>query len=114
VRERRAEFGLTQAQAAARIGICRDALARWEVRPIVPDVHSMPAVIAFLGYNPLPTARTFPELLQRTRRTLGFDQASLADVLSVPFNTLHAWERGVFAPGAERMAQVEARIAALG
>jgi DNA-binding transcriptional regulator YiaG len=114
VRERRTELGLTQAQAAARIGICRDALARWEVRPMMPDVHTMPAVIAFLGYNPLPSAHTFQELLLRTRRTLGLDQASLADVLSVPFNTLHSWERGLFAPCAERMAQVEARIAALG
>jgi DNA-binding XRE family transcriptional regulator len=80
VRERRTELGLTQAQAAARIGICRDALARWEVRPMMPDVHTMPAVIAFLGYNPLPSAHTFQELLLRTRRTLGLDQASLADV----------------------------------
>jgi len=74
----------------------------------------MPAVIAFLGYNPLPLALTFPELLLRTRRTLGLDQAELAALLSVPFNTLHSWERGLFAPPAARREAVEQRIAALG
>jgi len=113
VRERRAVLGLTQAEAAARIGVCRDALARWELRPMVPDVHTMPAVIAFLGYNPLPTAMTFPEFLLRTRRTLGLDQAALAALLSVSFNTLRSWERGLFPPGQARKAQVEARISAL-
>jgi DNA-binding transcriptional regulator YiaG len=113
VRERRAALGLTQAQAAARIGVCRDALARWEILPRAPDMHTMPAVIAFLGYNPLPPARTFPELLLRTRRTLGLDQVALAALISVPFNTLNAWERGLFAPGAARKALVEERLAAL-
>ena len=113
VRERRAALGLTQAQAAARIGVCRDALARWEVRPMVPDVHTMPAVIAFLGYNPLPIARTFPERLRRIRCTLGLDQSALAALLSVPFNTLHSWERGLFAPGPRRKAIIEERLAAL-
>jgi DNA-binding transcriptional regulator YiaG len=113
VRARRAALGLTQREAATRIGVCRDALARWEVRPIVPDVHTMPAVIAFLGYNPLPTAQTFPELLLRTRRTLGLDQAALAALLSVPFNTLHSWERGLFAPGPCRKALIQERLAPL-
>jgi DNA-binding transcriptional regulator YiaG len=106
-------IGLTQREAAARIGVCRDALARWEVRPMVPDVQTMPAVIAFLEYNPLPAAQTFPELLLRTRRTLGLGQAELAALLSVPFTTLHSWERGVFAPGPRRKALIEERLAAL-
>jgi len=114
VRERRAALGFTQAEAASRIGVCRDALARWEVKSMVPDVHVMPAVIEFLGYNPLRPARTFPELLLRTRRTLGLHQVALASILSVPFNTLHSWERGLCAPPAARRARVEDRIATLG
>jgi DNA-binding XRE family transcriptional regulator len=80
---------------------------------MVPDVQTMPAVIAFLGYNPLPPAETFGELLLRTRRQLGLGQAELADVLSVPFNTLHCWERGSFAPPLGRRLEVEHRIALL-
>ena len=49
VRERRRVLGMTQAAAAAEIGVCRDALARWEILPRVPHVETMPAVIAFLG-----------------------------------------------------------------
>jgi transcriptional regulator with XRE-family HTH domain len=114
VRERRAVLGLTQAQAAAEIGVCRDALARWETRPMVPDVLTMPAVLGFLGYNPLPPARTFSELLLRTRRSHGLHLAALAEAISVPFNTLHAWERGLNAPAAARKALVEERLAELG
>ena len=114
VRARRAVLGLSQAAAAAEIGVCRDALARWEILPRVPDVETMPAVIAFLGYNPMPPAQSFPELLLRTRRTLGLHQATLAEQLAVPFNTLNAWERGLFAPTPERRALVEERIEELG
>jgi transcriptional regulator with XRE-family HTH domain len=114
VRARRAILGLSQAAAAAEIGVCRDALARWETLPRVPDVETMPAVIAFLGYNPLPLPQSFAELLLRTRRTLGLHQATLAEQLGVPFNTLHAWERGLFGPSPERRTLVERRIEELG
>ncbi|MDR3472607.1 MAG: helix-turn-helix domain-containing protein [Devosia sp.] len=113
VRERRRSRGLTQTEAAAEIGVCRDALARWELRPIVPDVHVMPAVIAFLGYNPLPPARSFPELLLRARRTRGLSQPAFAEVVAVPADTLRNWEQGLYLPGTARRAWVEARIAAL-
>jgi DNA-binding XRE family transcriptional regulator len=50
--QRRAVLGLSQAAAAAEIGVCRDALARWETLPRVPDVETMPAVITFLATTP--------------------------------------------------------------
>lgn len=113
VRERRQALGLSQADAAKKIGVCRDALARWEINPVVPNVWLMPAIIEFLGYDPQPPARTFRELFLRTRRSLGLNQPKLADALGVPASTLHAWERGLYEPGAVRKVAIEERIAGL-
>lgn len=113
VRERRLELGLSQARAALAIGVSRDALARWEVRPVQPNVWLMPAIIDFLGYDPQPPAQTFRELILRTRRSLGFNQLEIASALSVPASTLHAWECGVYEPGKSRKARIEYRISTL-
>ena len=110
VRERRRALGISQAQAARRIGLCRDALVRWEMNRTIPDVRMMPKVIEFLGYDPQPPATTFRELLLRTRRSLGLNQPEIAALLSVPESTFHDWERGRSEPGAKRKALVEERI----
>jgi len=36
-----------------------------------PDLRCMPAIIRFLGYNPLPKATTLGERLVRRRTSLG-------------------------------------------
>lgn len=113
VRKRRYELGLSQREAAAAIGICRDALARWESAGKSPDLRIIPAVIRFLGYDPSPEPASFPDRLARARKALGLSQIQFADRLGVPAPTLRAWEARLYAPPAARQAQIEASIRAL-
>ncbi len=54
----------------------------------------MPAIIRFLGYNPLPEADTLGERLVRHRTSLGMMQGEAAKRLGVDPGTLARWERG--------------------
>jgi DNA-binding XRE family transcriptional regulator len=54
----------------------------------------MPAVIQFLGYNPLPEATTLGERLVRQRISLGLSQKEAAAEIGVDPATLARWERG--------------------
>jgi transcriptional regulator with XRE-family HTH domain len=60
----------------------------------------MPAIIRFLGYNPLPAANTVAEQLIRHRTTLGMTQKEAAGRLGVDQGTLARWERGERVPQA--------------
>jgi DNA-binding transcriptional regulator YiaG len=110
VRDRRLELGMTQRQAARQIGFSRDGLAKWEKGSCDPSPALMPAVIAFLGYNPEPPASTFAALILRTRRALGLNQPAFAAALGVPANTMRLWERGKTLPCNQRRELVEGRV----
>ena len=55
----------------------------------------MPRIIAFLGYNPLPPAKTLGEQIVRLRKTLGLSREELARRLGVDPGTLGRWEVGI-------------------
>jgi DNA-binding transcriptional regulator YiaG len=110
VRERRLSLGLTQAEAAASIGVTRDGLTKWETGLRAPGYARMPAVIAFLGYNPEPPAKAFGELIKGARRKLGLSQAQFSRTLDVPVDTLRLWEQGKCHPSRPRAACVVERI----
>jgi transcriptional regulator with XRE-family HTH domain len=54
----------------------------------------MPAIIRFLGYNPLPEAKTLAEQLVRRGTTLGLSRERAARELGVDAGTPAQWERG--------------------
>ena len=110
LRARRKVLGLTQADAAKRIGVVRDAVAKWEMGLRKLDRRNMPSVIRFLGYDPQPPATTFGELIGRTRRTLGLNQTGIAKALGVPTQSLRMWERDRYMPKPERLRLLEAKI----
>jgi DNA-binding transcriptional regulator YiaG len=113
VRRRRRELGMSQREAAAAIGIHRDALGRWEIRPVLPNVWLMPAVIRFLGYNPHPEPKTFQETIRLARRSVGVNQAKFARLLGVPFGTLQGWDTGKCEPSAQRQRNIKERLKGL-
>jgi DNA-binding transcriptional regulator YiaG len=106
VRERRLALGLTQADAAARIGLTRDGLTKWETGLREPGYARMPAVISFLGYNPEPVGQSFAELVKGARRRLGLSQGQVSRLLDVPVDTLRLWEQGKCQPSRARRARI--------
>ncbi len=67
----------------------------------------MPAIIRFLGYNPLPAADTLGGQLVRHRTSLGMTQAEAAKRLDVDSGTLARWERGEREPAGGLPGRVE-------
>jgi len=60
------------------MGLDPESLENWERNRTRIAVRFYPALIAFLGYNPLPEARTRGEAVRRQRMTLGLSAERLA------------------------------------
>ena len=95
---RRLDLNLLQNQVANQIGVHELTITNWEVNATVPEVRYIPAIIQFLGYNPLPAAITLPERLASARRALGLSQRKMAARLGVDPATLMGWEAGRHQP----------------
>jgi transcriptional regulator with XRE-family HTH domain len=67
----------------------------------------MPAIIEFLGYNPLPEAVTMGETPVRQRTTLGLTMREAAERPAVDAGTLARWERGEREPAGAFLSNVE-------
>lgn len=67
----------------------------------------MPAIIGFLGYNPLPPATTPAEELVRRRTILGLSQKEAAKRIGVDPSTLAKWERGEREPTGRFLGRVK-------
>ena len=108
LRLRRLKLKLLQRQVAERFGVGKGTVHNWEINFSQPDFTYMPAIIEFLGYNPLPPATNMAQRLVRGRTVLGLSQEQAAQKLGVDPSTLAKWERGereptgAFATRAER------------
>jgi DNA-binding transcriptional regulator YiaG len=58
----------------------------------------MPAILQFLGHDPLPPAISIPERLATARRVLGLSQRKMAEKLGIDPATLQGWEVGQHKP----------------
>jgi site-specific DNA recombinase len=94
IRRRRLELKLLQKDVAERLGVCQPSVYNWESNRSQPDIRYMPAVIQFLGYNPLPSVEGFGAQLVQRRTALGLSQKEAAQRLGVDPGTLARWERG--------------------
>ena len=94
IRRRRLALKLMQKEVAEQIGTDKCSVFNWEANACEPKVHYMPAIIRFLGYNPLPAANGWGERLVRHRASLGMTQEEAAKRLGVDPNTLARWEWG--------------------
>jgi DNA-binding XRE family transcriptional regulator len=98
IRNRRLDLNLFQKLVADEIGVHEMTITSWEGNATVPEVRYMPAIIQFLGYDPLPPAFAFPERLATARRALGLSQRKMAAKLRVDPATLMGWESGRHQP----------------
>jgi transcriptional regulator with XRE-family HTH domain len=98
---------LFQRQVAEQIGADVCSLRNWEANRSKPTVEFMPAIIRFLGYNPLPSGSRWVERLVSWRKALGITQKESARRLRVDQSTLARWERGEREPKGEFAARAE-------
>jgi predicted transcriptional regulator len=67
----------------------------------------MPAIIDFLGHDPLPKANGVAEQLLRHRTALGMTQKDAAREVGVDPGTLARWERGEREPAGSFLARLK-------
>jgi DNA-binding XRE family transcriptional regulator len=94
LRKRRAELSLTQAQAAAAVKVNPWTVRNWETGRYGPPIRCIPAILAFLGYDPFPPPITVGERLLHKRRKNGWSTAVAAEHIGVDRTTWQDWERG--------------------
>ena len=107
IRRRRLALKLLQREIAERIGVDPTSVANWEANRSAPQIRHLPAITEFLGYNPLPEAKTQAEQLVRHRTTLGMSQKDAAHELDVDAGTSARWERGENEPRGAPLARLE-------
>jgi DNA-binding XRE family transcriptional regulator len=69
---------MRQQEAAAAIGAHPGALENCEHGRCTPSVRFYPALISFLGFNPLPQPKTLGNAVQRERTSRGWSREHLA------------------------------------
>lgn len=89
---RRLDLGLTQKEVAARLAINADSVRNWETGSTAIEVRYYPALITFLSYNPLPSARTPRDAIRRERMTRGWSRKRLAREAGVDEATIRRLE----------------------
>ena len=94
IRKRRLGLKMLQREVADQLGVCVPSVFNWEANTSNPEIRYMPAIIDFLGYDPLPQSKTLPEQLVRQRTSLGLTQKESAKGLGIDPATLARWERG--------------------
>ena len=106
IRARRLDLKLLQRQVAEQIGVHELTITGWERNATIPEVRYMPAIIQFLGYNPLPSASSLAERLATARRALGLSQRKMAGKLGVDPVTLMGWEAGRHQPTGKSLERI--------
>lgn len=100
-------MGLRQLDVARQLGTKLSTLGSWEKGSRHPTDQYLPAIIRFLGYDPLPTPSGIGDQLRAWRRRQGLSGKAAAERLGVDEGTLSRWERGIWKPKGPRRRLVE-------
>lgn len=93
IRRKRLAMKLRQKDLAKQLCVTASSVYNWEANQSVPELRFVPAIINFVGYNPLPVATTIADQLVRRRTELGMSQKEAAQQMGVDPSTLAQWER---------------------
>lgn len=88
------DLDLLQREAGKRIGVTGSTVVNWELNHTEPEVRHWPAIIDFLGYNPLPEPNSLPELIPYAQRVLGISLRGMAERLGTDECCLINWRDG--------------------
>lgn len=86
--KRRLDLELTRKATAKLLKVNEGSLGNWEKGRTAPEDRFYPALIAFVGYNPLPPPRTVGEAVRRERLTRGLSWRRLATMAGVDPTTI--------------------------
>lgn len=93
MRRQRLVLLITQEDAALRLGVNAWTVHNWEVGQTKPAIQFIPALVAFLGYDPEPVEMgTLAGRLVAKRRELGLSQREAARYLAIDPGTWAGWE----------------------
>ena len=98
MRNWRLKAGLSQKDVAARLGADPMTVVNCERNKTVIEVRFYPAIIALLGCNPLPEARTPGGRMRRARLSLGLSRKRLAALAGIDEATVAKLEADVASP----------------
>ena len=88
----RSKRRLRQCDVASFIGVSKETIANWEKARTRPPVESMPAIVRFLGYEPMRRPRTLGEQLEAYRMKRGLSIRAAADLIKVDERSWAGWE----------------------
>jgi transcriptional regulator with XRE-family HTH domain len=92
IKKRRLTLGLYQREAAERLGVDPFTVLNWEKGKTEPPIKAIPAILAFLGYNPFPAPANLSERMLAVRRIKGWTMKEAAQALGVDPCTWQSWE----------------------
>jgi transcriptional regulator with XRE-family HTH domain len=94
IRQRRLKLKLILKEAAKLLGTNEGSIINWEKGRAIPRVYRLPAILRFLGYNPLPEPCTISERLVAKRLERGWSRRVASGHLGIDVTTLRDWEHG--------------------
>jgi transcriptional regulator with XRE-family HTH domain len=107
IKKARKERGLVQREVAKALGIDSMSVVNWEKNRTKIGARFVPAIIRWLGYDPLPTVSSFGEWIATERTRRGLARRALAATLGWDEAILGEYESGR-PPDARRLAQLRA------
>jgi transcriptional regulator with XRE-family HTH domain len=103
------DLNLLQRQIADQVGVHPLITTNWESNVSPPETRFIPAIIQFLGDDPLPPGNSLPERLATRRKVLGLSQQGMDESMGIDPDTLQGWEAGQHRPTGKSL-DVIARI----
>jgi DNA-binding XRE family transcriptional regulator len=98
IKRKRRLAGLTQSQAGLLLNVGAYTVMNWEKAKTDPPITCLPAIVAFLGYDPSPKPESLMERMRHYRRVHGLSIKVAARRLGVHEDSWGQWERtGVIA-----------------
>lgn len=114
LRFHREALGLSAGALAARWGVDPATVTKYELKPDrLHDHLSIPKIVDFLGYNPLPPPDSPKAYIRQARYLLGLSQRDMAGRLHVCADLISRWERGESCPSAGHLDSIATALAKL-
>lgn len=92
IKKRRLTLKFYQREVTKLLGVDLFTVINWEKGRTEPPVRVIPAILAFLGYDPCPAPTTLSERMLAARRTKGWTMKEAAQSLGLHEATWQSWE----------------------